>query len=111
MFCDYAADTVLTVRNVWEIHEALRNQYGHQPLAFVCTLPPGLRVDKDARLLSVQPEIANYSLANAIVCKSIFHQIAGNLYIYRDKPITPTRLFREPRKAINWAKKFIPEEE
>ena len=63
--------------------------------------------DEDARVYAASPDGNKYTIAGAIVVKSLAQKILGNAYIKLNKPTTPTSLFNDEEKAIEWLKTFI----
>lgn len=63
--------------------------------------------DVDAREYAASPDGNQYTIAGAIVVKSLAQKILGNAYIKVNKPTTPTALFNDAEKAIDWLKTFM----
>lgn len=63
--------------------------------------------DVDAREYAASPDGNKYTIAGAIVVKSLAQKILGNAYIKINKPTTPTALFDDDQKAIDWLKTFL----
>ena len=63
--------------------------------------------DKEAREFGASPAGNKYTIAGALVVKSLAQKILGNAYIKVNKPTTPTALFNDEGKAIEWLKTFI----
>lgn len=63
--------------------------------------------DVDAREYAASPDGNKYTIAGAIVVKSLAQKILGNAYIKVNKPTTPTALFNDEEKAIDWLRTFM----
>ena len=63
--------------------------------------------DVDAREYAASLDGNKYTIAGAIVVKSLAQKILGNAYIKVNKPTTPTALFNDEEKAIDWLKTFM----
>jgi len=63
-------------------------------------------VDGESRRFCASEEGGRFSLAEAIVIKTLAHQIIGNFYLQVEKPAKPTKLFTQVDLAINWLKTF-----
>ncbi len=63
--------------------------------------------DVDAREYAASPDGNKYTIAGALVVKSLAQKLLGNAYIKVNKPTTPTALFNDEEKAIEWLKTFI----
>lgn len=64
-------------------------------------------VDKEVRILSASREGNLYTLADAIVHQSFAQQLIANFYVKHNKPVVPTRIFRDHRSAVRWLKTFL----
>lgn len=63
--------------------------------------------DKDAREYGATEAGNKYTIAAAIVVKSLAQKLLGNAYIKINKPIAPNTLFTDEMKAIDWLKTFM----
>ncbi|CAN5552712.1 hypothetical protein BH10BAC1_BH10BAC1_19410 [soil metagenome] len=63
--------------------------------------------DKDAREFGASEAGNEFTLAAAIVVKSLAQKLLGNAYIKVNKPIAPNTLFTSEEKAIDWLKTFL----
>lgn len=63
--------------------------------------------DKDAREFGASEAGNAYTIAAAIVVKSLAQKLIGNAYIKLNKPIAPNALFTDETKAIEWLKTFM----
>lgn len=61
-------------------------------------------VTNDTRKMAAEPQFALYRKAFAIVVNSLAQRLIGNFYIKFDMPPSPTRLFTDEQKAIQWIK-------
>ena len=60
--------------------------------------------DKDAREYGATEAGNKYTIAAAIVVKSLAQKLLGNAYIKINKPLAPNKLFTDENKAIDWLK-------
>lgn len=63
--------------------------------------------DKEAREFGASKAGNEFTLAAAIVVKSLAQKLIGNAYIKINKPIAPNALFTDEQKAIDWLKTFM----
>ena len=63
--------------------------------------------EKEAREFAASEAGNKYTVAGAIVAKSLAQKLLGNAYLKVNKPITPTALFDNEDNAIKWLKTFI----
>lgn len=45
-------------------------------------------------------------LAAGLLSTSTFNRVIGNFYLYVNKPVIPTRLFKNKKNAIHWLQQF-----
>jgi hypothetical protein len=62
---------------------------------------------KEARSLSSGAEVSEFVLARAILTDSVSVKLLGNFYIKFHKPLSPTQLFLDEKKAIQWLEKEL----
>lgn len=48
-------------------------------------------------------------IAGAILADSIFENMIANLFIYLNKPLIPTKVFKDKTKAKQWLEQFLSE--
>ena len=65
----------------------------------------------EARQFLAKKEAYNSLLAGALIVKSVYQRIGGNLYLMFSKQPIPTRLFTSEAEAIEWLKQFKPKEQ
>ncbi len=88
-------DTVKMIEYIGEIGE------GKKFLILITTGEFSL-VDKEAREFGATEAGNRYTLAAAIVVKSLAQKLLGNAYIKVNKPSAPNKLFTDQQKAIDW---------
>lgn len=64
------------------------------------------RVSPEARAFSASAEASRNRVAEAMLVNSVATRLTANFYIRFNKPLTPTRIFTDEQKAIEWLKKF-----
>ncbi|MBK7130388.1 MAG: hypothetical protein IPM74_10420 [Crocinitomicaceae bacterium] len=60
----------------------------------------------ETRAFMASEESLKYSAAEAFVLRSLAQKILINFYIKFDKPLVPTKVFRDKAKAIEWLRQF-----
>lgn len=63
-------------------------------------------ISKEAREYGGENELGELRKAMAIVVKSMAHRILANFFINVNKPPTPTKVFNDKAKALEWLNKF-----
>ena len=59
-------------------------------------------ISKEARDYFANERTASIQRATALLINSPVSRVIGNFFMGLNKPITPTRLFTDPDKAIQW---------
>ncbi len=59
-------------------------------------------ISKEARDYFANERTASIQRATALLISSPVSRVIGNFFMGLNKPITPTRLFTDPQKAIQW---------
>jgi hypothetical protein len=69
-------------------------------------------VNKEAMIFSASEEGLRYTIADALVVKSIRQRIMANVYLKFFKPKKPTRIFTSESEAVKWLRSqqnvFVP---
>ncbi|MFL5763413.1 MAG: hypothetical protein ACJ77K_05670 [Bacteroidia bacterium] len=63
--------------------------------------------DKEAREFAAGAEGNRYTIAGAFVLRGLAQKLLGNAYLKVNKPVTPTAMFDNEEKAIQWLKTFL----
>lgn len=63
-------------------------------------------VSKEAREYGGENELGKLRKAMAIVVKSMAHRLLANFFINVNKPPTPTKVFNDKEKALEWLNQF-----
>jgi hypothetical protein len=63
-------------------------------------------VDKDAREWASSNTNNQFTVADAMLVKTMAHKIVGNFYLNFHKPVRPTRLFTDKLEALKWLGTF-----
>lgn len=58
--------------------------------------------DRDSSDFSASEEGQRYTIADALVVKSLSQKILANFYLKFNKPAKPTRIFTNEEEAITW---------
>ena len=63
-------------------------------------------ISKEARDYFANERTASIQRATALLTRSPVSRVIGNFFMGLNKPISPTRLFTDPQKAIKWLETF-----
>ncbi len=97
-------DAHITLNDVKNHYEVIRRLVGdHKPLV-LSDIRSSYTISKEARKYAAF-ESTNRK-ATAIVSNKFVSRIFANLYIYLNRPATPTRLFSTEQAAMAWLKTF-----
>jgi hypothetical protein len=50
--------------------------------------------------------VVQYVTSAAFLTESALRSLAGNIFLSLEKPLVPTKLFTDEKKALNWLKKY-----
>lgn len=64
-------------------------------------------ISKEAREYGGENELGELRKAMAIVVKSMAHRLLANFFINVNKPPTPTKVFNDKKKALEWLNQFV----
>lgn len=64
-------------------------------------------ISKEAREYGGENELGELRKAMAIVVKSMAHRLLANFFINVNKPPTPTKVFNDKKKALEWLQQFV----
>ncbi|MGB0888134.1 MAG: hypothetical protein ACPGSL_08440 [Vicingaceae bacterium] len=97
----------LCVKKCLEIHDAY-DQMLEKDKKYRILYLPGKYVDweKEARECCATEEATKHSLAEAIVVHSLAQRLLVNFYLKINKPLVPTKLFRNKVSAKKWLMSF-----
>ena len=82
------------------------NSFG--PNKYLVLIEAGHRteVEDDIKELSASKSGNHYTIADAIVVKSLSQRLIANLYLRFNKPVKPTRIFSDAESAAFWLMSF-----
>ena len=63
-------------------------------------------ISKEARDYFANERTASIQRATALLIGSPVSRVIGNFFMGLNKPVSPTRLFTDPQKAIRWLHTF-----
>ena len=66
-------------------------------------------ISKEARDYFANERTASIQRATALLISSPVSRVIGNFFMGLNKPISPTRLFTDPREAIKWLQTYSDE--
>ena len=69
-------------------------------------MSPVYDISKEAREYFANERTASIQRATALIVKSKLSRAIGNFFLDANKPLTPTKLFTDSGKAIEWLKTF-----
>ena len=104
---DINSDEVMDVKHIKLGVEFLKeiSEGNKFPLLFVVgafSLPTD-----EARLYEASEESNPYASAEAYVINSLAQKLIGNFYLKFNKPVRPTKFFRNIEEAAEWLKEFL----
>jgi hypothetical protein len=79
---------------------------GGKPYLVVSDGRVTVTVTPEAREFAASEEASKNRIAEAILVNSVATRLTANFYIRFNKPRTPTRIFTDEQKAIEWLRKF-----
>lgn len=100
----YARDAKITIRESKLIFEAVREVMDHTidlyPL--LITSEPGSMVDAESKTFYASKYVSKNISSTAIIAKNLMEVSMVNLYLYFQKPHSPTRFFMNEKDAVQW---------
>jgi archaellum biogenesis ATPase FlaH len=96
---------LLQTKDLQEIRQWVRSLSDSRYLVLIET---GHRteVEDDIREISASKSGDDFTIADAIVVKSLSQRIIANFYLRFNKPVKPTRIFSEAESAAFWLMSF-----
>lgn len=92
------------IKEVRETNEALAEG---KPYVVLFEIGNYALVSKEAREFGAKQELGELRKAMAIIVNSLSHRILANFFINVNKPPTPTKVFNDKAKALEWLMGFV----
>jgi hypothetical protein len=100
----------LDVKEIKELHEQVWETAGKKKYGLLIESGFGSTITPDARAFAASEEkLTLRRIAKAFVVDNLAHKLVGNFYINFNKPVTPTKLFTDKKKAIEWLQEKVEE--
>ena len=89
-----------------DAQERIRDSMNKEKTRVLIDMTAVTEISKEARDYLANERTASIQRATALLIGSPVSRIIGNFFMGLNKPISPTRLFTDPRKAIQWLHTF-----
>ena len=86
--------------------ERIRDSLNKKKTRVLIDMSAVVEIAKEARDYFANERTASIQRATALLVSSPVSKIIGNFFMGLNSPITPTRMFTDPHKAIKWLHKF-----
>jgi hypothetical protein len=96
------ANVLLSLSDIQEHYQYFEKNYKGQTFLNVYEFESNAEIDNDIRKWGSDPTGNTFTIADAIIMKSMPQKIIGNFYLTFHKPIKPTKLFNNVEDAIKW---------
>lgn len=97
-------DHLITETEVRLINAELDKLNHGKEMLIMITAEEVTQFDNSARVFSASVEGSKYSIAEALVVKSLSQRLIANFYVKVNKPLKPSRVFNSEKEAIQWLK-------
>ncbi len=104
LFGDQATEE-LAKENV-DAQETVRDGMRKRKTRVLIDMTTVSEISKEARDYFANERTASIQRATALLIGSPVSRVIGNFFMGLNKPISPTRLFTDPQKAIRWLHTF-----
>lgn len=102
-------DVDIEEADIIENQQAVLALTGNAPYVIVTDgREANVRISHEARQYVAGPVVSQYRIAEALLIDSMASRITANFYLRVNKPISPTRLFTDEQKALEWLRTFLP---
>ena len=89
-----------------DAQERLRDSLGRAKTRVLIDMTRITEIAKEGRDYFANERTASIQRATALLIESPVSRVIGNFFMGLNKPMTPTRLFTDPKKAIKWLHTF-----
>ena len=104
LFADQVTEE-LAKENV-DAQESVRDAVSKAKTRVLIDMTAVSEISKEARDYFANERTASIQRATALLIGSPVSRVIGNFFMGLNKPISPTRLFTDPQKAIQWLHTF-----
>jgi len=92
-----------------DAQERIRDSLNKKKTRVIIDITAVFEISKEARDYFANERTASVQRATALLIGSPISKIVGNFFLGLNKPISPTRLFTNPKQAIKWLQTFSNE--
>ena len=89
-----------------DAQERIRDNLNKKKTRVLIDMTAVSEITKEAHDYFANERTASIQRATSLLISSPVSRIIGNFFMGLNKPISPTRLFTEPQKAIKWLQTF-----
>ncbi len=89
-----------------DAQERIRDSLNKEKTRVLIDMTAVTEISKEARDYFANERTASIQRATALLVSSPVSRTIGNFFMGLNKPISPTRLFTDPNKAIRWLHTF-----
>ncbi len=89
-----------------DAQERIRDSLNKEKTRVLIDVTAVTEISKEARDYFANERTASIQRATAMLTRSPVSRVIGNFFMGLNKPISPTRLFTDPQKAIKWLQTF-----
>ena len=93
-------------RETVDAQESLRDSLNKKKTLVLIDMRDITEISKEARDYFANERTASIQRATALLTDSPVSRVIGNFFMGLNKPISPTRMFTDPQKAIEWLHTF-----
>jgi hypothetical protein len=104
-------DVMLDSEDLWDARRLSLEYLPGKKFGVLTEAQDMLNITKEARETGASKEYAKDLYAVALYSKNFSLKLLGNLYIKINKPIVPTRLFDDRKKAEEWLRGLMPKQQ
>ncbi len=104
LFADLATEE-LAKENI-DAQERVRDTVNRAKTRVLIDMTAVSEISKEARDYFANERTASIQRATALLIGSPVSRVIGNFFMGLNKPISPTRLFTDPQKAVQWLHTF-----
>ena len=98
--------TVELAKENVDAQERLRDSMNKAKTRVLIDMTSVTEISKEARDYFANERTASIQRATALLIGSPVSRVIGNFFLGLNKPVSPTRLFTDPHKAIQWLHTF-----
>ena len=89
-----------------DAQERVRDMLGKVKTRVLVDMTKVTEISKEARDYFANERTASIQRATALLIASPVSRVIGNFFMGLNKPISPTRLFTDPHRAVEWLHTF-----